>query len=76
VLGSTELSAGREAVERLRKRIENHDFRHGDVSASVTMTFGVVARIPEESLDEAVRRADICLFEGKEQGRNRVISDD
>ncbi len=76
VLGSAELSAGREAVERLRKRIENHEFRHGDVSASVTMTFGLVARSPDESLEEAVRRADVCLYKGKDQGRNRVISED
>lgn len=72
ILKGADLTTGPEAVERLRKRIESHDFVFNGVSASITMTFGVVAVQPDEPLEESIRRADVLLYEGKQGGRNRV----
>ena len=42
---------------------------------SITASFGVVKRLPDESLDDLIRRADVMLYAAKGDGRNRVIAD-
>ncbi len=62
-------------AERLRQNIEKHCFEIGnDTPLPVTASFGVARRIPQESLDNLIRRADEALYRAKEQGRNRVES--
>ena len=43
---------------------------------SVTASVGVTQRKQEESIDDALKRADDFLYFAKENGRDRVISDD
>ena len=40
------------------------------------MTFGIATHIKSETLDATVMRADAALYQGKDKGRNRVVSDD
>jgi diguanylate cyclase (GGDEF)-like protein len=40
--------------------------------ASVTASFGVASLSPGSSFDEALRHADMALYEAKDAGRNRV----
>jgi diguanylate cyclase len=40
----------------------------------ISLSFGVVELRAQESLDEAIRRADQALFEAKRQGRGRAVS--
>ncbi len=61
-------------LERLRADIQDQAFVYQQQRLQVTMTFGMVARRPEESLEKAVARADMQMYEGKRQGRNRVLS--
>ena len=42
----------------------------------VTMTFGVTLGGVEESMNSELSRADRKLYFGKENGRNRVVSED
>lgn len=73
VLQDTPLSAGRTAMERLRRTVEQHSFGDTD-NARITVTFGLVARSAEETLDDAIRRADLLMYVGKQDGRNRVVA--
>jgi len=75
VLKGANLATGREAIERLRKRIENHDVIYNGISANVTMSFGVVAMHQGEELEESIRRADVLLYKCKQSGRNRVCAE-
>lgn len=74
VLRNTSVAAARSAVERLRRIVEHYDFNRDRISAHITMTFGLVVRAMDEPLDEAIRRADLLMYVGKQDGRNRVVA--
>ncbi|GAB0120346.1 hypothetical protein Acid7E03_44180 [Acidisoma sp. 7E03] len=40
-------------------------------SRSVTASFGIATRLPDEPLDELLHRADMALYSAKGAGRNR-----
>lgn len=68
------------AAEKLRRAIEEVEFRAGDVppahepSVRVTISIGVASLPIEADQDEfkLIRRADQALYEAKRTGRNRV----
>lgn len=41
--------------------------------ARVSLSFGIVQMHPNETMDEALRRADQALYEAKRQGRSRAV---
>jgi diguanylate cyclase (GGDEF)-like protein/PAS domain S-box-containing protein len=74
VLTRTDPQTGAAAIKRLRQRIENHRFDIGEGPMQITMTFGVVVMQPGEPMENAIKRADAAMYEGKAQGRNRVVA--
>ena len=46
----------------------------GGVMPPVTVTFGIADSRDATSLEELIRLADLALFRGKREGRNRIIS--
>jgi diguanylate cyclase (GGDEF)-like protein len=63
-------------AERLRKRVEKHDFPGESGPLHVTISVGV-AEFDQEgtyAASEIVREADKALYQSKERGRNRVTS--
>ncbi len=74
VLVGTGLESGLFTAERLRLTLADHpmDTAHGPLV--VTISIGVAARLPQESLFEVLERADQALYRAKEAGRNRVES--
>ena len=61
-------------AERLRAAIEGHAWAGLGDGLRVTASIGVVARAPDESLDDALARAAAALQECKRGGRNQVRS--
>lgn len=74
VLARTDPQTGAAAIERLRQLIENHRFDIGEGSMQITMTFGMVIMQPGEPMENAIKNADAAMYEGKAQGRNRVVA--
>ncbi|MGD8743720.1 MAG: diguanylate cyclase [Granulosicoccaceae bacterium] len=74
MLPDTELAGGLQAVEKLRKTIEQTRYSFADNTFSVTMTFGVAAYDPGKYIDANIKAADEALYEGKRAGRNRVVA--
>lgn len=77
VLPETDAEGAMIVAEKLRAAIEGKSFAVSrDVSLEVTMSFGAAgyARVPEFGVesDQVLSQADICLYQAKEQGRNRV----
>lgn len=70
VLCPTTSSIGAANVaEKLRAAMESHDF---PVVKRKTASFGVAEVAGDETLEQAVTRADAALYRAKENGRNRV----
>lgn len=44
-----------------------------DSDRQITMSFGLTALVPGETVDEALQRADGNLYEAKEGGRNQIV---
>lgn len=62
-------------AEILRKAIEDTSVTIGNLSVSVTMSFGVSDFSECSSFDECIRKADCLLYKSKESGRNKVTAD-
>jgi diguanylate cyclase (GGDEF)-like protein len=69
----TEAQEAMTVAEDLRKVIESHRFVFNDHPIYVTMTFGVAQHTKHNSIDGTIKHADDALYEGKAQGRNRVV---
>ncbi len=59
--------------ETLRKRIADHVITYNGNEIRVTVTIGLDFFETGKSLDELIKEADAKLYEGKENGRNKVV---
>lgn len=76
MLVETDIDGGQKVAERIRKKIENADFKYKDEKLSVTMTLGLsVYKKTDSHIDDCIKRADRCLYQGKSMGKNIVITD-
>ncbi len=73
VCPETSLGDALKLAERLRSKIEQHDFPIVD---HLTASFGVSTRRSIDDLDQIVARADIALYEAKDNNRNCVCYSD
>ncbi len=65
-------------ADRLRDKIADHEFLVGDSAAAigVTVSIGIsYARGPQDDPDDLLKRADKALYQAKDEGRNRVVSE-
>lgn len=71
-LPGTTLDIAKGVIERVREQVSNRIFQEADRQYHVTCSVGLVAVGLEESIDEAVSRADSLMYRAKRNGRNRV----
>ncbi|MHB8282402.1 MAG: PAS domain S-box protein [bacterium] len=69
----TNLNKAKELAERLRLKIENHNFSTG---SKITCSFGVVSLDKNDTEESLEYRVDLALYKAKENGRNRVEVED
>lgn len=67
----TDKEAVIQELEALRKQIEEKEFTYEGHSFQVTMTFGVASC--GEDIEEAIQKADVQLYKGKQNGKNRIM---
>ncbi|SDM44893.1 histidine kinase N-terminal 7TM domain-containing diguanylate cyclase [Sediminibacillus halophilus] len=76
VLGLKEKTSweGWEIAEQLRKSVEEHPLRTTDGLVSVTLSCGVAEaeKVPGETLNLVLNKADKALYAAKGEGRNQV----
>lgn len=58
-------------VEAVRSRLDNAEFIQPGLRP--TASFGIAMMQPDESLSDAINRADAALYEAKARGRNRFL---
>ena len=64
----------KEKFESIRAKVEKFSIKEHEEQISFTVSIGVVTS-PEDSLDETLNTADMFLYNAKNGGGNRVISD-
>jgi len=60
-------------AEKLRRKVEQAMFTRQKLSVKISL--GVVELKENETLDSFIDRADACLYQAKQNGRNQVISE-
>lgn len=60
-------------IEEIRRKIKNLRVQAGDTSFGITMTFGLAEYDFSNGLKATIKEADEKLYNGKEQGRDRII---
>lgn len=73
MLPATGVDEAVKVAERLRQRVAAQRFMGAAGRQPLSVTLGVAVRLPHESIDRTLARADQALYMGKESGRNRVV---
>jgi len=76
LLLETDLEMGSMVAERFREKIMNYDYEYEGQKLNITVSQGITESTNKVSNGEALlKKADDALYEAKETGRNKVISD-
>jgi diguanylate cyclase (GGDEF)-like protein len=75
LMHETGLAEAIAATERIRRAVEDSSVSHQAGEIRCTMSFGVTQLLPNDTLGDAIARADHALYRSKAQGRNRVSVD-
>jgi len=73
-LPSTSLQGAITIAESIRKKIADYPFIYDSKNIAITSTLGVSEFDETVSVEECIKLADDGLYEGKESGRNRIVS--
>ncbi len=78
LLPATPLTGAKMLAESIRTIVESERLSDdaGNRLEPVTVSMGVAQLKPGESTDSLIERADSCLYQSKETGRNRVTGED
>lgn len=75
LLPQTNITEARIVVKKIMKRIHAYAFIWEGQRFKVTLTYGITAYHAGEATDETIKRVDDCLYQGKERGRDCIVSD-
>lgn len=76
LLPETSLDGGKILADKIRSDIESHEFLYERQKISMTMSFGLSVFADNfKSSEECIRQADNCLYNAKETGRNKVVTE-
>ncbi len=73
LLPETDMKGAKTISEKISERIQNTLFQYKDIRLSLTITFGVTEFDSASEIDASIKNADIALYNGKNNGRNRVV---
>lgn len=76
ILPETDTNGAKQVAEKIRSSIEANSFGEDGISPVVHLTVSIgVATYPEQGADSLalIKSADIAMYQGKEQGRNKVV---
>jgi two-component system, cell cycle response regulator len=72
LLPETDLEGAEALAEKVRASAESQAFGDGEPRFQLTLSIGAATLSDDESGNDMIVRADLALYDAKEQGRNRV----
>ena len=63
-------------LKRIKSIVEGNDFVYKEHKIRMTFSAGVAIRNNHENYENTIQKADMLLYEAKENGRNKVILED
>ena len=73
-LGNTDLATAESVAQRMCRALSEASVVHDGQRVVVTVSIGVAQCDPErDSVESAIRRADLAMYEAKRKGRNQVV---
>ncbi|SDT95792.1 GGDEF domain-containing protein [Halopseudomonas salegens] len=74
LLPDTQMDQAKVVVERLREQLAGTPLGAESLSIPLTATFAITpVRVDDDTIEDIIRRADKGLYQGKREGRNRVV---
>ncbi|HQN64381.1 MAG TPA: GGDEF domain-containing protein [Methylophilus sp.] len=73
ILPGTKQEDAIDVIARVQRELTKNFFMSNDEHVLITFSAGVAERLPGESPDSIVPRADAALYKAKNSGRNRVV---
>ncbi len=74
VFAHASLEWARDACERLRVAVQDHDWNQIAAGLKVTISIGLCLAAPRHDAAQLLGQADLALYDAKNAGRNRVVS--
>jgi diguanylate cyclase len=74
ILPDTPIADGVTAMTRLQRDLTRKFFLHKNERLLITFSAGLALRLPGETVDAIMARADTALYQAKQAGRNRVVA--
>lgn len=76
ILPNADANQGGVVAERIRQAIGSHAFRVGETTIPVTVSIGCGSYRKGDTPEALIARADQALYQAKDGGRNRVVSNE
>ncbi len=76
IMSETALEEAMATVTRLQRELTKKFFLHNNERKLITFSAGVALRIPNESAEDVIARADKAMYQAKKAGKNRVVAAD
>ncbi|HCN68353.1 MAG TPA: GGDEF domain-containing protein [Candidatus Accumulibacter sp.] len=73
LMPDTRLDEGMTTMRRLQRELTRNFFLAGNEKILITFSAGVAELLPDESGEDAIRRADQAMYLAKRAGKNRVM---
>lgn len=74
LLPNTYTSEAEFVARKLKDTVEQTPFAHKEKNVSITITLGISCSLDCEDITSMISKADLCLYKGKKDGKNTVIS--
>lgn len=74
-LGNTDLATAESIAQRMCRALSGERVTHDGRQIAITVSIGVAQCDPErDTVESALQRADLAMYEAKRKGRNRVMA--
>jgi len=76
LLSDTSLEEAISIAEAIREKIASQPFVLNETTLTITVSIGIASMVPQSSINsnQLIENADKCLYQAKDDGRNRVCS--